>query len=215
MGLKAPGNLMEIVTADGKTSNVHIPSLGYNSVQEVVVNKDNVVKVTVRLAMSGAITGLGFCGFDKLVVAPSPISNQLVPGKTCENLNFSVDSKGNKLTEKNYVNDEFYDMFGGVTITASSVRRGYTPGGRARIFDTRKVINSPRGDPNLGSPNTKCVGGGPGMGAGGEPGSAGENCIPLGNAIIVQESDKAEADDNSLGGSIAFDFDYPLTVFSI
>ena len=206
---------MEIVTADGKTSTVHIPSLGYNSVQEVVVNKDNVVKVTVRLTMSGAITGLGFCGFDKVAIVPSLSPAQSVPGKTCEAMKFSVDSLGNKLTEKNYVNDEFYDMFGGVTITASSTRRGYTPGGRARIFDTSKIINSPRGDPNLASPNEKCVGGGPGKGAGGEPGSVGENCIPLGNAIIVQESDKDEADDNSSGGSIAFDFDYPLTVFSV
>ena len=45
-------------------------------------------------------------------------------------------------------------------------------------------------------PNVKCPGGGVGIGAGGEPGHPGENCAPLGNILIIQESDKRWADDN-------------------
>ncbi len=44
------------------------------------------------------------------------------------------------------------------------------------------------GDPDLGSPNEKCNGGGPGVVLGGEPGSTGENRTPLGYALIVQEN---------------------------
>lgn len=36
----------------------------------------------------------------------------------------------------------------------------------------------------------RCPGGnGPGIGEGGEPDEEGENCAPLGNVIIIQESD--------------------------
>lgn len=60
---------------------------------------------------------------------------------------------------------------------------------------------------NLGSPNEKCTPPGPGVGMGGELGRLGENCIPQGNVLIIQDS-STEVLDDSRGGVITFDF-YP------
>mmetsp|Transcript_25496 Transcript_25496/g.46032 ORF Transcript_25496/g.46032 Transcript_25496/m.46032 type:complete len:81 (-) Transcript_25496:194-436(-) len=60
-----------------------------------------------------------------------------------------------------------------------------------RIFDSGNPGGETRyacGDSDLGTPNEKCSKNpGPGRGIGGEPGSPGENCEPLGNVLIVQE----------------------------
>jgi hypothetical protein len=60
-----------------------------------------------------------------------------------------------------------------------------------------------------------CVNGGPGVGDGGIPGSSGENCLPLGNVLIIQESEKESIDDNFAGGVICFEFSSPVDVISI
>ncbi len=83
------------------------------------------------------------------------------------------------------------------------------------IFDS----SNPTGeDPDLGSPNQTCSGGGPGIGVGGEVGAPGENCTPLGNLLIVAE-DIVDAnndtivddpDDEAGGGTIVFTFDSPV-----
>ena len=49
-----------------------------------------------------------------------------------------------------------------------------------------------------------CATPGPGKGVYGRPGQEGENCVPQGNVLIVQESDKADPDDNLMGGVICF-----------
>jgi hypothetical protein len=41
-------------------------------------------------------------------------------------------------------------------------------------------------DPDLGSPNQACPGGGPGAGAGGGPNTKFPNCKPQGNLLIIQ-----------------------------
>ena len=64
-------------------------------------------------------------------------------------------------------------------------RKGF--GMKPRIFDTSNPGTVEAGDPDLGSPNEKCNGGGPGVGLGREPGSTGENCKPLEYALIVQK----------------------------
>jgi len=81
-----------------------------------------------------------------------------------------------------------------------------------RIFDTRNPVTGQYGDPDLGSPNEHCPGGGPGKGAGGVPSAPGKNCDPLGNVLIIQEYNKEAMDipdDNADGGKIYFDFNPP------
>jgi hypothetical protein len=76
---------------------------------------------------------------------------------------------------------------------------GYTPGGKARIFDS---ANPTGGDRDLGSPNKSC--GGPGEGKGGKKGMKGENCKALGKLLIIQETKKRAPDDNAKGGKLIF-----------
>jgi hypothetical protein len=123
-------------------------------------------------------------------------------------IDFSVDGNGNKLTNKNYVKDEWRAKYG-MQVTVEAANGGYAPDGKARIFDSSNPTGN---DWDLGTPNEKCPGGGPGKGTGGEPGKRGENCIPEGNLIIIQESNKAEADDNGDGGVMAFSFDSPTRI---
>ena len=64
------------------------------------------------------------------------------------------------------------------------------------------------GDPDLGSPNEHCAGGGPGKGEGGGPNAKYPNCVAQGMVLIVQESNKACPDDCSSGGVMRFQFPY-------
>jgi hypothetical protein len=100
-----------------------------------------------------------------------------------------------------YVSNEWEEF--GLILSASG---GY--GDLPRVFDTSNPGDEESGDPDLGSPNERCIPPGPGIGEGGEPGGDGENCSPLGNALIVQEGndDLDVPDDNEDGGMIVFDF---------
>jgi hypothetical protein len=84
------------------------------------------------------------------------------------------------------------------------------------IFDSS---NPTGGDPDLGSPNETCPGGGPGIGTGGEVGQPGENCVPLGNLLVIAE-DILDAggdglvddpDDDLDGGEITFTWNSPTS----
>jgi hypothetical protein len=63
-----------------------------------------------------------------------------------------------------------------------------------------------------------CSGGGAGSGPGGRPTLADgtpnpyENCQPLGNILVIQESDKSCPDDSWAGGWLQFDFRVPTEV---
>ena len=76
----------------------------------------------------------------------------------------------------------------------------------AMIFDTA----SPTGnDFDLGTPNQDF--GGPGIGSGGNAGQPGENAVALGNVLIVSEdADSTDPDDDFGGGTLIFDFDFPV-----
>jgi hypothetical protein len=109
-------------------------------------------------------------------------------------------------SEGQYVTNELQsDYF--VTVEATG---GYTPDGAARVFNTANPGTAENGDPDLGSPNSKCDGGGPGIGDGGAPDSAYSNCVPLGNILIIQEEDRVQPDDDESaseeGGTIKFSF---------
>jgi len=76
------------------------------------------------------------------------------------------------------------------------------------LFDTADPGTLKAGDPDLGAPNERCPGGGPGTGTAGEPGKPGENCAPLGNVLIIQEMNDTPytSDDNVSDGIITLDF---------
>jgi hypothetical protein len=94
-------------------------------------------------------------------------------------------------------------------------------GGAVRVFDTSRPTGSSGqplcvggdGDSDLGSPNSLCPGGGPGIGGGGNPFKNGNvnphaNCPkkPIGNVLIIQEGPKDCPDDTGQGGWITFEF---------
>ena len=123
-------------------------------------------------------------------------------------IDFSKDSNGNPVTNGQYVMDQWRSKYG-MRVIVEDARGGYAPGGKARIFDSTR----PTGDDfDLGTPNAKCPGGGPGIGIDGVPGKRGENCIPQGNLLIIQESNKPEPDDNVVGGIMSFVFDSPRRI---
>lgn len=72
------------------------------------------------------------------------------------------------------------------------------------------------GDLDLGSPNKKCTGGGPGHGNGGRPGEEYANCAFLGNVLILDENGPGKPpDDNDRGGTMHFHFDSPVDTTEI
>jgi hypothetical protein len=86
------------------------------------------------------------------------------------------------------------------------------------VFDS----SLPGDDLDLGTPNATC--GGPGVGQGGVLGAAGENCMPLGNLLVIAgdlvDADSPrgvldDPDDEPGGGMIIFDFYDPVIVESL
>lgn len=71
------------------------------------------------------------------------------------------------------------------------------------------------GDPDLGSPNKKCSGGGHGVGAAGEPNKPYENCTPQGKILIIDENGELFPPDDKVGGFMAFSFADPVNLKSI
>ena len=117
------------------------------------------------------------------------------------NLDFSTSGNGTPLSGGDYVSDDW--ALQGLLLSAAG-GLGTSP----RIFDTSSVGTEEFGDPDLGTPNEKCSPAGPGVGVGGEPGKPGENCVFLGNALIIQEDNAKPSvpDDNVDGGTITFEF---------
>lgn len=65
------------------------------------------------------------------------------------------------------------------------------------------------GDTDLGSPNNKCRGGGPGIGRGGTPDSRFPNCDAQGNLLIIQdprEPNQMIPNDSGYGGCLTLSF---------
>ena len=81
------------------------------------------------------------------------------------------------------------------------------------VFDSSVIASdSPRDDPDLGTPNRLCPGGGPGLGDGGGPGEPFPNCEPLGNLLIIQDPRRppSPANDSPFGGCFTFEFVNPV-----
>jgi len=121
-------------------------------------------------------------------------------------IDFDALPDGTPLAGGEYLGTEWLEEYG-LTLSASG---GFSD--KPRLFDTANPGDEKIGDIDLGSPNEKCAGGGPGVGVGGEPGEPGENCVPQGNVLIIQESDTRQPDDNVDGGTITFDFSSEVDV---
>jgi hypothetical protein len=81
------------------------------------------------------------------------------------------------------------------------------------IFNSSKILGDhQKYDPDLGSPNRACPGGGPGRGMGGKPGSPFPNCIAQGNIMIIQNEnmDPSVPNDSAFGGCMVFNFIVPV-----
>lgn len=87
----------------------------------------------------------------------------------------------------------------------------------AMIFDSSNPGVNDDGDPDLGSPNQECPGGGPGVGVGGVPGGPGPNCLPLNNVLIIPEDvpPSDNPDDTNAGGTITLTFSEPVQANSL
>ena len=133
-------------------------------------------------------------------------TRRLGPQCECEAviINFDTTADGVPLAPGMYVGTEWAKY--GLTLSASG---GFGP--LPRLFDS----SDPVADRDLGAPNNRCSNPGPGVGAGGEPGTEGENCEPLGNVLIIQEDndDPSIPDDQRGGGKVTFTFDEPVVYF--
>ena len=135
----------------------------------------------------------------------SPTASPTSGAPSCVNatVTFDVDANGNPIAPGKYVQNEWASF--GLSLSATG-GEGSTP----RLFDTANPGSEDTcGDEDLGAPNEACTPSGPGVGEGGAPGKAGENCSPLGNVLIVQEPNAPCPDDNKDGGVIVFDFFSP------
>jgi len=114
-------------------------------------------------------------------------------------VDFAKAANGTSLVRGQYVKNEWKPY--GLVLAS---KKGY--GKLPRLFDTANPGTVESGDPDLGSPNEKCTNKGLGVGSGGEPGAPGENCSPLGYALIVQEKNDnmSVPDDNAKGGILFF-----------
>ena len=112
---------------------------------------------------------------------------------SCEvvKMDFDTLADGSPVEAGSYVRKDWLIEYG-VNIRAFGIEgAGYTPDEKGRIFDS----SSPGNSVDLGSPNNKCDPPGPGSGVGGRPGEPGENCVPQGNLLIIQDGTNIDPDD--------------------
>lgn len=184
---------------------LHRGCLGTNPIIDVTLTGSSLWQISrLQCPVSGALGFLSSTKFGQLFVS---LSQSKCP--TCVTIDFQTRGDGKTLPRGAYVKNEWFNKYG-LTVTASAAVGGFTPNGMARIFDTANPGTNTSGDPDLGSPNSKCPGGGPGIGNNGVPGDLGENCVPVGNVLIVQESNKTIPDDNANGGTLSFSFAKPV-----
>jgi hypothetical protein len=199
---------------------------------------ENVVKLKFYMPAGGAIAKIAYtwCGFNTKAptIAPTtqapnndptmiptmkPTRKPTVGKPTMPPIPYTSDCEMTRLdfsglTRGAYIRNQLKTQYG-ISIYASSWGGGYRPGGAARIFDSSNPGSYELGDPDLGSPNESCDGGGPGIGLGGAKGSEFENCKPLGNLLVVQSENKATPDDHEKGSQIEFTLDYPGVLHNI
>lgn len=153
-------------------------------------------KMKMSMERSVGISSLTFC-YPPQVLTPSPPT----PGTTLAPLtpdicteidvDFSVSADGTPVIRGKYVSDNWL-RFGLILSAEGGV------GDAPCFFDTASPLcKNGDGDSDLGALNEACTPSGPGTGIGGVPGVDGENCLPLGNALIIQEPGTDCPDDVS------------------
>ena len=138
------------------------------------------------------------------VTTPAPTTAPETTDKTAETYECPAGSTVVEVDFNEFSSGQYVDQLtSSLKVTAAGHKeKGYTPGGKARIFDSN---NPTGGDKDLGSPNYSCDG--PGVGKGGRKGRPGENCNDLGKLLIIQESNKVDPDDLASGGKFTFSTD--------
>jgi hypothetical protein len=99
-----------------------------------------------------------------------------------------------------------------VTATEKGSRRD------VNVFNSSDIKGpNPKYDPDLGTPNKDCPGGGPGVGDGGRPNSPFPNCVSQNNLLIIQDEDHGEntPNDSPIGGCFIIEFERPVTLINM
>jgi hypothetical protein len=102
----------------------------------------------------------------------------------------------------------------GVSVTAINAKNNYNV---VNVFNSSDIRGSTNQfDPDLGSPNQFCPGGGPGIGLGGGPNSEYPNCDRLGNLLIIQNPKKpiGQPNDSAFGGCFVFKFSSAVSLIN-
>ena len=198
-GSQSPPEVVVYYGNDQKT--VYTMSPNGAGVGELTILENNAYWVQIKFHGSGYVASLSWNDCDVQPPQDPPPNEICVP----ETVDFS------DLQTGAYVGDLSSEF--GIMISASS-DTGYTPGGQARIFDTRyptgdsgqTLCQGNDGNAGLGAPNFMCSGGGPGIGDGGEPGQPTENCGDVGKVLIIQKDNSPCPVDNLDGGTITMEF---------
>jgi len=208
MGIEGNSTVITILHDDGtRSTTISLVGLGQNSVQTISIGIGQVSQLDVNFSASGAVASvaIGKDPNDKLLspepmpVPPSPISSEttrLSDKLVHVSIDFDKLADGSMVEGGLYVSDEWLDEFG-LKLSAKGEALS-----SPRLWNTSDVGSVS----SLGSPNEECSLPGPGSGAGGEPGMPGENCIPLGNVLIIQSNETEDPDASSKGGVIVFHF---------
>jgi hypothetical protein len=235
-------NLQVVVVGGGSVSSQVAAELANIISFQIVPRHQRCLGLSPVIAVNASSTGInelrGNCSTNNIPMLS--ISN-LAKGmifpfqrsicQTCISLDFSSTGATKQISGGTYVSTEWRQAYG-VTVTASSTKGGFTPNKQARIYDTSLKTMQ---DYDLGAPNNKC--GGPGVGLGGQPGQAGENCVPLKSkyrlfktwihvfifnllnenvdVLIIQDISSSVARASNYGGNITFVFDVPVFVSDI
>lgn len=160
------------------------------------------VQLRTRAGVFLAVAALVLLAFAPIVAAQE--QEQVI-------LDWEEDAAGNPLQSGQVIDDE-YHATSGVSVTVK-VESRYNI---AAIFPSHNppVSGSTVIDPDLGTPNETCPGGGPGVGDGGEVGEPGENCMSHENVLIIPTVPDRDGDgfidgdpnDDADGGTITFLF---------
>jgi hypothetical protein len=215
LDMQRPGNTITVEYETDSTANIDIEGLGNNAVQEQPINLPNVSRLSLNLRGSGAITSLKFCYEGTEAPAPPPPPT-LPPDCTKVVVDFDTLPDGTPLAGGTYLEEDWFAEYGLKIPKRITFDQAVMRPIELRLFNTSDVGDGVYGDPDLGSPNSRCSNPGPGRGSGGKPGKKGENCKPQGNVLIIQEQngDKTiHPDDDDRGGPIDFQFTPPAAEF--
>lgn len=132
-------------------------------------------------------------------------------------LTWEQDADGNPIDVGQVIDDEYHSATA-ISVTIKTVSSTNV----AAIFpsDDLPLRSGVTVDPDLGSPNASCPGGGPGIGVGGEVGEPGENCLSHENVLIMPTTGDSDSDgfiagipdDDDQGGTISFYFSEPVAI---